>query len=61
MKRHIDDIIETFSLKPNYQTPDPNRPLAYILEELSMLWWASKPGVQLIPVVDIQPNWYKKQ
>lgn len=59
MKRHIDDIIETFTLKPDYKTPDPNRPLAYILEELSMLWWASKPGIQLIPVVDIQPNWYK--
>lgn len=59
-KQHIDAIINEFTLKPNYSTPDPNRPLAYILEELSMLWWSSRKGIQLVPVVEIQPNWYKK-
>lgn len=60
MRNHIDSIIDEFSLTPPYDTPDPNRPLAYILEELTMLWWASRKDIQLVPTVEIQPNWYKK-
>jgi hypothetical protein len=60
MKKHIDKIIEEFTLNPEYNTPDPNRSLAYTLEELSMLWWSSQKEYHFIPVVEIQPNWYKK-
>lgn len=60
IRKHMDTIIDSFSLTPTYETPDPSRPLAYILEELTMLWWSSRNNVQFVPTVHITPNWYKK-
>lgn len=57
VRKHIDKIIEhTSNITYGY---DSKRSIAFILEELTMLWWASKTNVQFIPMVDIVPNWYK--
>jgi hypothetical protein len=61
IKSHIDDIISNFApkLDHNYSSSfDAARPLAYILEEASMLWWSSRNFV-FIPCAQINNGWYK--
>lgn len=58
VRSKIDDIIEYFGIFPKYSVPDQNRPLAYILEELTMLWWANQQNIDFHSLVKVNPSWY---
>lgn len=63
IRNHIDSLIKecTEKLDPDYSSVhDPSRALAYILEEVSMLWWSSKKEMIFVSCTDVNPNWYKK-
>lgn len=57
----IDDVILNFGLYPNFHgiAIDRNRTLAYILEEITMLWWSQYSNIRYISCGHIIPGWYK--
>lgn len=61
IKNYIDDIILYFGLHPRFigSQIDPNRTLAYIMEEISMLWWSQQANITYISCGSIIPGWYK--
>ena len=66
MKNIAPTIIDEFGL--DFQFPkesvagsccyDKRRSLAYVLEEVSMLWWANQQNLKYFPVCQIADNWY---
>lgn len=63
IQAHIDDIITecTRQLDKDYSAVhDINRPLAYILEEVSMLWWSSQKNLVFVSCAEMNPQWYQK-
>lgn len=61
VKSIIDEIIIRFTLNPKIygKEIDQNRTLAYIMEEVTMLWWSNQPNIQYIQCGRINPGWYK--
>jgi hypothetical protein len=61
IKSNIDEIILNFGLYPNFDGTqiDRNRTLAYIMEEVSMLWWSQFSNINYISCGKIIPGWYK--
>lgn len=62
IKSIINDIINHIGLYPKFfgVDVDPNRTLAYIMEEVTMLWWSKQTNIQYIQCAKITPGWYKK-
>lgn len=60
VRSHIDSIINALGSNLIYEGVDEHRPLAYVVEELTMLWWANQPSIHYVPVVEIVPEWYQK-
>lgn len=60
IKSIISDVIDVFGSNPKIigKEIDPNRTLAYIMEEICMLWW-SKQNIKYIQCAKIKPGWYK--
>lgn len=62
IKSIIDEIILHFGLYPNFNgiAIDRNRNLAYIMEEVTMLWWSQFSNIEYISCGKIIPGWYEK-
>ena len=62
MRSVIDKVLDTFG--PDFQypnAPDPRRNIAYIMEEISMLWWANKKNIKYLSFCQPSRHWYENR
>lgn len=62
MRSVIDKVLDTFGLDFQYpNAPDPRRNIAYIMEEISMLWWANKKNIKYLSFCQPSRHWYENR
>lgn len=61
-KKVIDKVIDSFGIDFDYPNiPDKRRSLAYVMEEVLMLWWSQKKNIRYHSFCKPSRDWYEKK